>query len=285
MPQDFPLVIVGGNSMVGKHLMQRLHDKGYVADVISRRPMEVPDGFSFTLMDLTKARNWIAPEGAVVISLLPLWVLAHMLPRFMGIKRLIATGSTSRFNMAGNMSAKERSLAATLEAAENVIQEWTARCAVQWNILRTTLIYDGKTDKNITRMARFIRRWHCLPLAAPASGLRQPIHADDVAIALIACLEHPEITSHAFNIAGGEILSYRTLVERVFTAQGLAPRFIWLPTQALVTAFRLITRLGLFRASSFGAGIFTRMNQDLIFDVQEGREKLGLSPRRFELEQ
>jgi nucleoside-diphosphate-sugar epimerase len=281
VPQPFPLVIVGGNSLVGAYLMRRLQVLGLVADVISRRAITVPEGFTFTEMDLSKARNWIAPENAIVVSLLPLWILAQFLPRFIGVKAIIALGSTSRFSKAGSPDTRERSTAAHLELAEDVLKDWSLRSNVHCTILRSTMIYDGVRDLNISRMAKFIRRWRFLPVAAPAIGLRQPIHADDVAKAIVKAMENPAVYDKALNIAGGEVLSYRAMVERVFQKLGITPRIVPLPTGWLQTSFRWASDIGLLNETTFGASIFQRMNQDLIFDIDEGLRLLDYQPRPF----
>jgi nucleoside-diphosphate-sugar epimerase len=159
---------------------------------------------------------------------------------------------------------------------------WAEQNNAVCTILRPTIIYDGKHDKNITRMARFIKRWRFLPVAAPAKGLRQPIHFDDVAKAALLCLNNPDADNKAFNISGGEILTYRAMAERVFTALGMKPRFLMLPTALLQKAFRFSARIGLVKETSFGASMFQRMNEDLIFDTAEGLRALNYQPRRFE---
>ena len=264
--------------------MRRLQESGLSAEVIARSPVTVPEGFVFTQMDLTRARNWIAPEGAVVISLIPLWLLVQFLPRFMGVKSIIALGSTSLFSKAGSVSAKERKIAADLEQAEGLVREWCKRSLVHGTLLRPTMIYDGHSDKNIARMVGFIRRFHCLPLAAPAKGLRQPIHADDVARAVVQAINNEGVYDKALNIAGGEVLSYRAMAERVFAAMGVKRRLVMLPTEWLMRAFNGAEKIGILRERSFGSAIFQRMNEDLVFDVEEGLRLLNYQPRKFEPE-
>ncbi|MGB9152380.1 MAG: hypothetical protein WCD70_04750 [Alphaproteobacteria bacterium] len=169
MSQNNPLVIIGGSGSAGHYLMQRLASAGMKAHVISRRfhVVDVPSGFTKGQADLTSG-VWTATAGACVISFAPLWLLAESLPRFVGIKSIIAIGSTSRYSKINSSDAHERSVATLLISAEETIQLWAEKNNVSWTILRPTLIYDGQRDQNITRMARFIRRGHFLPLAAPA---------------------------------------------------------------------------------------------------------------------
>lgn len=281
MSQAFPLVIVGGSSFVAQYLMQRLVAQEMTASVIARHPIDVPPGLTFTQLDFTQARNWIAPENAVVVSLLPLWLLAKFLPRFIGVKSIIAVSSTSRFSKASSSDQKERLTASSLEQAENTILAWCQRSNVHGTLLRPTLIYDGIHDNNIARMARFIKRFRFLPLAAPATGLRQPIHGDDVAKALFNAINNPAVHGKSLNIAGGEILSYRAMVERVFETLNIKPRLIMLPTEWLEKGFRWGTNAGILNERSFGSSIFRRMNEDLVFDVEEGLPLLKYEPRNF----
>lgn len=282
MSQNFPIVMMGAANLIAPYMMQRLKEADLAAEVISRKAVAVPEGFSLTQIDLTSARNWIAPEGAVIISLIPLWVLAQLLPRFMGVKAIIAVGSTSLFSKAGSASESERKTAADLDRAEGLLREWCRRSLVHYTLLRPTMVYDGRGDKNIARMARFIRRFRFLPLAAPAEGLRQPIHADDVARAVIGAINNEEAYDKALNIAGGEVLTYRVMAERVFAAAGINPRFLMLsPTDWLIKAFHGVEALGLLREKSLGGAIFRRMNEDLVFDTGEGLRILNYQPREF----
>jgi uncharacterized protein YbjT (DUF2867 family) len=281
---DTPLVMVGGNGPTGTYFMQRLMSAGLTAEVISRRPMHVPVGFTKTTADLGDLSKWHAPAGAIIVSFLPLWILADFLPRFTGAKAIVATSSTSRFSKANSGDEIERAVANKLEQAEATLQAWAAQNKTSWTILRPTIIYDGLHDKNITRMANFIRRWHFLPVAAPASGLRQPIHFDDVANAAFICLENPAAANKAFNISGSEILSYRAMAERVFIALNMKPRFAMLPTTLLQKGFRAAAQIGLVKESSFGASMFQRMNEDLVFDTAEGLQILNYKPRDFKPE-
>ena len=161
------------------------------------------------------------------------------------------------------------------------LENWSRQSETIATILRPTLIYDGQHDANITRMARIIRRCGTFPIAAPGEGLRQPIHADDVAGAVMGALDNPAVAGKALNIAGGEILTYRQMVERVFIALGRHPRPLLLPTDKLAMAFAVATRLGILREKAFGFGVFNRMNEDLVFDCAEGLALLRYAPRSF----
>jgi nucleoside-diphosphate-sugar epimerase len=284
MAQDTPIVVLGATNLIAGYLFRRLNHANMKAEIIGRSAVPMPEGLTFTQMDITKERNWIAPDNAVVISLVPLWILVQLLPRLMGIKAIIAIGSTSVFGKANSSSAGERKTAQDLEHAEDLIRSWSEKSHVGYTILRPTLVYDGVADKNIARMARFIRRYRMLPLGAPAKGLRQPIHADDVAGAIMGAIGNPAAVNTSFNIAGGEIVTYRAMAERVFQSLGVKPRFIMLPVDWLMRGFNAAQKIGFIRGrEDFGSAIFQRMNEDLVFDAAEGVRVLNYNPRRFDL--
>ncbi len=281
MSSSSPLVVVGATNLIAPYLIERLRALGRVAEVLSRQQVSLPEGFVSRRMDLETATGCVVPQGAVVLSLIPLWLLAKFLPRFAGAQAIIAVGSTSVFSKAESVSASEQGIAAQLQKAERDVIAWCAGNGATYTLLRPTLVYDGHGDKNIARMVRFIRWFYFLPLAAPASGLRQPIHADDVAGAIAGAINNDAAANKAFNIAGGEVLPYRVMAERVFAALGKPPRFLMLPTRLLMKAFGLAESLGVLREKSFGNAIFQRMNQNLIFDVADGLQVLDYKPREF----
>ncbi len=276
------LLILGGNSLIVSYLLPRLKRKDMAALVVARRLVEVPEGFCFLKLDISDTQDWAPPEGAVVISTLPLPVLIRTLPRLFGVRSVIAMGSTSRFSKGNSADPHERASAQALEQAEAALAAWCGRNDVRYTILRPTLVYDGIRDRNIAPMARFIRRFRVLLLARPAAGLRQPIHADDVAKAIIGAIGNAAAQDRAFDIAGGEVLTYRAMAERIFAAQRIKPRLLMLPVTLLRLSFRLAQMCGILRERGFGSSIFQRMNEDLVFDIANGLDVLDYDPRRFE---
>ncbi len=171
--------------------------------------------------------------------------------------------------------------AARLVEAETRLVDWANANGVDWCILRPTLIYGLGRDSNISEIARMIRRYHFFPLFGKATGLRQPVHADDVAQACVAALECPGASGRSFNLSGGETLPYRSMVERVFTALGYRPRFISVPLALFRLCIPLLRLLPRYRHWSLA--MVERMNQDMVFDHGEAKRVLGFSPSEFVL--
>jgi nucleoside-diphosphate-sugar epimerase len=204
-----------------------------------------------------------------------------MLDHF-GAKRVVAISSTSRFTkQAGNGSEDpvENLVAQKLAEAEQQFQIWAEGRGIAWVVLRPTLIYGLGQDKNVSEIARFIRRFHCFPILADAKGLRQPIHAEDVAQACLSALEAPMAANRAYNIAGGETLEYKEMVSRVFEATNLPKRFVKVPLFAFKLAVLILRSLPRYRHLSVAMAM--RMNRDLVFDCEGAVGDFGFYPREF----
>lgn len=277
-----PVVVLGATNLIASYLLPRLVAAGFDTVAVARRGAAVPPGVRFERAEIEGEGGWTAQAGARLVSVLPLDVLAAALPRLGRAHSLVAVGSTSLFSKAGSRDPADRATAEKLGRAEAAVMAWAAGQGVAATILRPTLVYDGHRDRNIARMIRLARRARVLPIARPSGGLRQPIHADDVAAAIMGAIDAPRAAGRAFDIAGGEVLTYRAMAERVFRSQGLTPRLLALPVPWLARAFALAARVGALHETGFGATIFERMNQDLVFDTREGLDVLGYRPRGFD---
>ena len=83
----------------------------------------------------------------------------------------------------------ERALAETLRKAEQRLLRSAAARGIACTLLRPTLIYGGGPDRSLVPIARLALRWRVLPIPLGASGLRQPVHAADLAGAVDAVID------------------------------------------------------------------------------------------------
>ena len=97
----------------------------------------------------------------------------------------MAVSSTSRITKAHSPIAEEQAVAARLAAGEAAVIAACTAAGVGWTLLRPTLIYAEGEDRNISRLAGLIARFGVLPLAGRGEGLRQPVHAADLAHAAV----------------------------------------------------------------------------------------------------
>lgn len=272
-----PLLVLGATSLVGGYLLQRLAAERRPALAVSRR---APDRPGWVRADLTdpNALDRLGPVQAA-ISLMPLWGLVPVLPGLAasGLRRLVAFSSTSRFTKQGSGHAGERAVAQALAEAEDRVAALCATSGVALTVLRPTLIYAEGRDGNISRLARLIDRFGVVPLAGQGQGLRQPVHADDLAGAALAVLASPATAGRSYDLAGGETLTYRAMVGRLFQALGRPERILSLPPPVWRAALVLARPWLTGATGDMGA----RMSADLVFDDQAARADFGWSPRPF----
>jgi len=275
------ILILGASSLIAPWLVKRLTQNGFGGQCYSRTNIGYNPGNSFTWQefDTNKTDRFRPQPQSIIISLLPLSLLPSLLPQIQDCRHLIAFSTTSIFSKQDSPASSERKLIQKIMSAEEQVIEFCNKNQTPWTLLRPTLIYDGQSDKNVTAIANFIKRWHILPIIHPADGLRQPVHADDLAIAVTTAVNNPNSFKHAFNLGGGEILSYREMVLRIFEATKQSPRIISLPSGL----FKLICRYSKEgSAPQNRSAMFMRMNQDLVFDWSEARDTLSYSPRSFQ---
>ncbi len=273
-----PILMLGATSLIGGHLMARLADEGFDPVAISRRP---PAGdASWVDVDLTAPDvETRLPPAATVFSLSPIWLLpdALLALKAAGMTRLVAFSSTSRFTKEASPDGGERAVAKALSDAERAVETWCAEHGVAWTILRPTLIYDEGRDGNVSRIAKLVKRFRVMPLLGGGRGLRQPVHAADLASGAVAAAGAPAAHNRAYNLVGGETVTYRLMVERVFEGLGEPPRVLPLPTWLFGLVMTLAKPFYPGATTAMGA----RMGQDLVFDSTDATRDFGWAPRAF----
>lgn len=278
--------LLGATSLVGERLLPLLIENEWQVTAYSRKKADGRHGPIEWRQIMASAAD-LLPEGGEAIPywicLAPIWILPDYLDllKSYGIKRIVALSSTSRFTKTDSTDLKEREAAVRLAASERTLQSWAETNHIEWVIFRPTLIYGYGKDKNITEIARFIGRFGFFPLFGAATGLRQPVHADDIASACLTALSSTTMANRAYNLSGGEKLSYKKMVSRIFLALDNRPRLVSIPLPAFKLAIACLRLLPRFR--NWSASMAERMNQDLIFDHSEAQKDFNFSPRPFYL--
>lgn len=279
------IIVTGATSIIGRFLLARLVNAGYEVHAISRSRdgnlNETDKKIVWHPADISHPEQLPSVNAQALIHLAPLWLLPPLLPALssLRIKRVVGFGSTSLFSKASSTNVGEQQLVARFATAEEAITRFGSGLEMNWTIFRPTLVYDCARDKNISVIARFIQRYGFFPLLGKASGLRQPVHADDLAEACIMALNQPATFCKAYNVSGGETLSYRQMVERVFSSLGKPVRFLIIPAWLFRGAIRVVMLLPGKR--SMTPEMAMRMNVDLCFDHTDATRDFGFSPRPF----
>jgi nucleoside-diphosphate-sugar epimerase len=277
--------VIGASSLVGRCALPLLRAVGWQVVAFSRQPVVGSDGINWRLLSPVPRIPLPQEYGRVSywLCVAPIWVLPDYfsLIEASGAQRVVSLSSTSRFTKMGSSDTAEKAIAAKLIESEARLQAWAESRNIDWVVLRPTLIYGKGKDKNISEIAGFIRRFGFFPLLGSAQGLRQPIHAEDVAAACVGALRVPKAGNRAYDLSGGETLPYREMVVRAFAVLGRRTRLVTVPFWAFRLAVAMLCTLPRYR--HWSVAMAERMNQDLVFDHADAARDLGFKPRGFTL--
>ena len=269
-----PIVILGGQGLVGTHLTRRIR----AGHIVSRTKPQVPPSIDWVpSADMLEGRFHI-PAQSVVISTWPIWLLPPVMQQMRGAKHIVALSSTSGISKRYSADPCDRDVAERILKAETRMVAAARADGLRYTILRPTLIYDEERDHSVNKIATILRRAGFFAVADQGCGLRQPIHAEDVAVAAWRALDNPAAMDQTLELTGGETIDYRTFVERIALGLGQRPRIVGVPSVVLRTAVLFMARFG---RTSLTPGMIDRMNEDLIYDGSEARQRLGIEPRQF----
>ncbi len=272
-PHD--ILLLGASGMVGRALLAAAPE---CVVAVSRTPNDT-DGVRWLTADLFRDR--IPFAGETLLSAGPLDGLVAWLGREnpRGLKRIVALSSTSVHTKQASGDPHERALAARLRDAEALLIAWCASRDVRWTILRPTLIYDDAFDGALGRFVAIARRIGAVALPSDARGLRQPVHAADVASAMRSALVRAATRDRAYDLPGGETLDYRRMVARTLAVAAPGARLLALSPRLFAVAAPAMRHLPALAALT--PEVLSRMREDLVFDAGPAARDVGHAPRRF----
>ena len=284
--------VIGATSIVGEYLLPLLVEGGWDVVAFSRQKQNIKllENCPVTWQLLAESKligisDIHQKERQITrwIILAPIGVLPEYFPMLLtyGAKHIVAVSSTSRFTKRESSDPVEKKLADNLAENEERLSAWAKKEKLTFTILRPTLIYSQGRDKNISVIAAFIRRFAFFCVFGAAKGLRQPVHAHDVASCCVTALSAKAAINQSYNISGGETIIYREMVCRIFSALDKKPRFVKFPLWLFRLAVLILRIFPPFR--QWSAAMAQRMNQDMIFDHTEASRDLNFSPRNFQL--
>jgi nucleoside-diphosphate-sugar epimerase len=276
--------VIGATSFVGTRLLDRLGEPASSRRVVACSRDAGPPATADQRVEWHRLAVGRRIGGGPIprwVTLCPVWSVAEQMPLLAaaGARRLVVVSSTSRFTKVASPAAADRALAGRLASAEETVALAAASHGIELTILRPTMTYDGVHDHNVAAIARFIRRAGFFAVAGPAAGLRMPVHADDVASACRRAVDTDGLRP-SYELSGGETLTYREMVRRIFAWLGRPPRILTVPEAVIRATAPLAARVP--RAGPLVA-MACRMNDDLVFDHGPAAADLAFAPRPFVL--
>jgi uncharacterized protein YbjT (DUF2867 family) len=176
-------------------------------------------------------------------------------------------------------TAVTTTLAATSKRVRLTAEQAIRASGLDWTILRPTMIYGDPGDRNLSRLLPLLCRAPVLPLPGGGRHLQQPVHAADVADAVLAAAERPAATGHSYDVAGPEPLTFAELLRTSARAVASRTRFVPVPLSPVVAAARgyeLVSRNPRIRVEQL-----RRLAEDKAFAIDHAVIDLGYAPRSF----
>ncbi len=288
-----PVVLVlGGRSDIGEFFCARLNAAGIATVCISRSPENSRDfPKTVTLHPDFLQRNQVANQLTIkgIVSLCPIWELPSYASALQTpavcLTPWVIFSSTSVLTHGVSASGRPTGVSARLKEGEDWVTAFRKQAKAQTQIVRPTLVYGGRLNKNINvirDLGRFFRVVLDLPFG---KGLRSPIHADDMGdwcVGLVRKISGPSDSGESLGVVaaqGGEALAFNTLLKRATRASG-AGLFSARPGRRLVTLGLLIGGfVPVLR--KLPPDFLQRLERDFIFDNHQAARLYPLTVRRF----
>jgi len=275
------LLVVGGSGFLGGHVLREAIRQGHQVFALARSPAAastVQDhGARPIAGDLDDAcRLDEAFSAADYEALVCLASLGHghgpgivASAEEAGISRAVFV-STTAVTTTLHPPTKQVRLAAEQQIRSS---------ALDWTILRPTMIYGAAGDRNLSRLLRLLSRTPVLPVPGNAKCLHQPVHVADVAAAVLSALQRPAAVGSLYNVAGPEPLPFSELLHTCARTVGSRTRLVPVPLAPLVAVTRGYERLS--RHPRIRTEQLLRLAEDKAFGIDDAIRDLGYAPRSF----
>jgi nucleoside-diphosphate-sugar epimerase len=265
------VLVTGASSQIGCFLLPGLARMKVRVLALSRTPQQPVAGVDWLQGALPDPPVGAAAAHSICslgpIDALATWIATGAAP---GLERVVATSSMSAESKQASPVAAEREVSRRLRDGEAALARTCEQRGVEWTILRPTLIYGAGRDRSLTPLARRAARWRMFGLPA-GSGLRQPVHAADVATAVLRALDGGA-AGRVVPIGGGERITARAMFERVRASLPVRTCPVRIPAPVVRLGTRLVPAL---------RGPLMRLEQDLVADNGDLERLLGVHPRGF----
>jgi nucleoside-diphosphate-sugar epimerase len=275
------VLLTGASGQIGVFAIPRLLAAGFRVVAVSRRGRPA-------LYDGNEQVEWLDQDQATVVakrcryllSAGPLELAKKFLLASETFERAVVFSSSSVETKQASGHPAERRQIEDMLSLESELHSVAEGRGLKLVIFRPTLIYGCGMDTNISRLASWIKRFGFMPVNGAAFGLRQPVHADDLAAAAVTALQSRADLPRVLNLCGGDTLTYTDMVSRIFSTLGKPVRLLHLPQWLFVLVVN-ITRV-IRPGTGVNSEMVRRQRLDLVFDDRQARGLLDYKPRPFQ---
>lgn len=172
----------------------------------------------------------------------------------------------------------------SLPAASKSMRLQAEECArggkAVWTILRPTMIYGARGDRNMERLLRWLAKWPVVFVPGNGRALMQPVHVDDLADAIVAALASSAAERNAYDVSGRAPLSLDASIDAASAALGRRRTKLHLPLRPVAWLLAAPERVG-WTFPVRGEQV-RRLAEDKAFAHDDASRDFGFAPRAFE---
>jgi nucleoside-diphosphate-sugar epimerase len=268
------ILVTGATGYVGRFLVRRLVEQGKAVRCLVR-PSSDCRGLErgkveLCIGDLEKPESLgQALAGArIILHLAHIRLAPPLLERAeAGLERAVLVSSLRRFSRVPSASVEQ------VQEAEERLR----RLERPWVLVRPSMIYGPGDDRNIARLAAWLRQNRFFPVFGSGRHLQQPVFVEDVVAGVLAATERPQALGKCYALAGREALTYEALIDAVAAAVGARPIKVHVPVWLALAGIEVLKRLGL----GLEGEQILRLQEDKVFSIEEARRDLGYEPLSF----
>jgi nucleoside-diphosphate-sugar epimerase len=274
------VLLTGASSQIGVFAIPRLVRAGFRVIAVSRNGK--PEAFpSFKKVEWLNVSDAIkaAKSCQFMLSAGPLELAMEFLLSCGQFQKAVVFSSSSVETKERSGNRAERSQIQDMVTLESELRSFSEKSGFPLVIFRPTIIYGCGMDTNISRLASLINRFGFMPLNGKAAGLRQPVHADDLAKVAITAMRCKDDLPRVLHLTGGDTLSYSDMVRKIFEALDKPVRLLHLPQWLFVLLVNIASN---FKSmGGINSEMVRRQRQDLVFEGRQARQLLDYNPRPF----
>jgi uncharacterized protein YbjT (DUF2867 family) len=281
------LLVTGGSGFLGGYVLTEAARRGHPCVALARSPESarkvaargaVPvDG---DLDDDSALARVLAEAGCDALVSLASLGFGHG----PGIVRAAVRAGLDRAVFVST-TAVTTTLPTRSKAVRLAAEEAVRASGLSWTILRPTMIYGAAGDRNLSRLLALLARLRRagLPLVLPVPGggrqLQQPVHAADLAGAVLTAVERRSAAGSRYDVAGPEPLTFADLLRQSAAAVGGRLALVPVPLAPVIAATRGYQRIS--RSPRIRVEQWQRLAEDKAFAIDAAARDLDYAPRSF----
>ena len=278
------VTVFGGTGFVGRRIVRHLSDSGVTVRIASRHPAPGEGDIVADVHDERAVETAVAGADGVV-NAISLYV-EHGSDTFHSVHVEAAARIAKKAQQAGvkrlvHLSGIGADPASTSPYIRNRGEgEAAVQAAFPGAIIVRPAVMFARDDAFLTTLVRLLRTLPAYPLFGNGRTRLQPVHADDVAAAVVQILRHVQAPSAVYELAGPRIYSYEELLRTIARTAGLRPMLLRTPFafwEAAAGIAQLLPRPPLTRNQVELMQIDTTASGS-----RPGFGALGISPRSLE---